>query len=47
MGGSWLSKASSLFGGGSQQPTTPLPTPPSDTVAQEAAQRARVAAAKK
>lgn len=47
MGGNIFSKAASLFGGGTQQPTMPLPTPPKDDVAQAAADRARSAAAKK
>lgn len=45
MGGGFLNK---IFGSSqSQQPTMPLPTPPSDAIAQEAAMRQRSAAAKK
>lgn len=48
MAGNLFSKVTSLFGGGSSpQPTTPLPKPPSDELAQREAQKQRAFAAKK
>lgn len=49
MSGGLLTKAASLFSGGNSTPNTPMPLPtaPSDSVAQAAAQRARSAGAKK
>lgn len=42
-----FSKVSSIFSGKSDTPTSPLPTPPSDAVADQVAMRQRSAAAKK
>lgn len=42
-----FSSLSSMFGGKQNNPTSPLPTPPSDVVADQAAMRQRAAAAKK